>query len=272
MAVLKGEAYIEDVEKLNDGSSHLLLHLDGNNSQRINSKDPNKLKGKYKYRLKRISPLGNWVCTADPNQPNVQLDSHKEQQISQKSKKLVKSVLKNSLEKVSKSNSENSDNSDSQESTNFESKKKATKSSFSDKRNLFENASKTKPSEEINTKLKDLKKSSSVLSAKESDEMQPVEPQSPPKLSKKAKKKKAEEAKLAAEEASKEVNNSKDSEEKDSEKKLGDEGMFYGQPEKSSKKKKKSKEKLKADEIPTSEAPNSVSSMIEKLNKSGNKK
>ncbi|RNA20283.1 hypothetical protein BpHYR1_031899 [Brachionus plicatilis] len=57
--VYRGETYIENVERLPDGTSHLLLRLD-DNSDLIDSSNPNKARGRYKYRLKRIPLPESW--------------------------------------------------------------------------------------------------------------------------------------------------------------------------------------------------------------------
>jgi len=130
---LKGEAYLENVEQLGDGGSHLLLYLDGNNSQLIKSKNPEKLKGKYKYQLKRISKLGNLA-----NSGEVIGDG-------QKSKKLVK---KSGPLKASSNESEEEIRVRNKLSkTGFtpksDEKIKKELSSFNDKRKLFESHSKS---------------------------------------------------------------------------------------------------------------------------------
>ena len=51
---------------MEDGSSHLLLHLHGNSSELIRSKDPKKLKGKYKYRLKKVGLLEGQSSEENP--------------------------------------------------------------------------------------------------------------------------------------------------------------------------------------------------------------
>ena len=135
--VLKGEAYIETVERLHDGSSHLLLHIEGNNSELMDSS----IRGKYRYRLKRIGPLGDWVCVTEEKDT-----------IKSKSKKLIKSVLRNSIEKLNESSSDKSDS--SEESAD---KKKSLPArlpsgrelpSVSEKRKLFENKSQSPKVEE----------------------------------------------------------------------------------------------------------------------------
>jgi hypothetical protein len=52
--VFRGETFIENVERLADGSSHLLLRIDEDNDL-VDAKNPNKTKGKYKYRFKRVN-------------------------------------------------------------------------------------------------------------------------------------------------------------------------------------------------------------------------
>jgi len=132
---LKGVAYLAEVKQLHDGGSHLLLHLDGNNSQLINSKDPDKLKGKYRYRLKRVSPLGNLAYTSE---------GVKQGQQSQKSRKLVRTAG----EKSSPSESEEEARSKkptgkASSPAKLDVKKRADFSSFNDKRKLFESQSKS---------------------------------------------------------------------------------------------------------------------------------
>lgn len=57
--VYKGETYIENVERLPDGTSQLLLRID-ENPDLIDSSNPNKARGRYKYRLKRVPLPENW--------------------------------------------------------------------------------------------------------------------------------------------------------------------------------------------------------------------
>ena len=111
--IFRGEGFIEKVEKLTDGSSNLLLHI-GNDSDLSNASDPSTIKGKYKYRLKRIGggTSNDWnqheqnvketngASKAKQSKPN-KADSNDSQQIlKSKSKEFVQSVLDNSIEKV----------------------------------------------------------------------------------------------------------------------------------------------------------------------------
>jgi hypothetical protein len=66
---LRGETYIENFERLPNGSGHLLLHIDNKKKNELLGDDPDKIKGKYKYRLKRIGPLGDWECSYSSQPP-----------------------------------------------------------------------------------------------------------------------------------------------------------------------------------------------------------
>jgi hypothetical protein len=57
--VYRGETIIENVERLPDGTSHLLLRIDDDNDLIVDAKNPNKIKGKYKYRFKRIGVVSS---------------------------------------------------------------------------------------------------------------------------------------------------------------------------------------------------------------------
>ena len=59
MPVYRGETIIENVERLPDGTSHLLLRIDDDNDLIVDAKNPNKIKGKYKYRFKRIGVVSS---------------------------------------------------------------------------------------------------------------------------------------------------------------------------------------------------------------------
>lgn len=72
--VYKGETYIENVERLPDGTSQLMLRID-ENPDLIDASNPNKARGRYKYRLKRIPLPENWTHqkiseSAETNQLN----------------------------------------------------------------------------------------------------------------------------------------------------------------------------------------------------------
>jgi len=55
--VYRGETFIEDYQRMPDGSAHLLLHID--DTECI---DLSNIKGKYKYKLKRIGGLDDFEC------------------------------------------------------------------------------------------------------------------------------------------------------------------------------------------------------------------
>ena len=55
--VYRGETIIEDYQMMPDGSAHLLLHIDDTECM-----DLNNIKGKYKYKLKRIGGLDDFEC------------------------------------------------------------------------------------------------------------------------------------------------------------------------------------------------------------------
>jgi len=132
--VYKGEGFIEKVEKLNDGSSNLLLHI-GNESDLSNSSDPNIIKGKYKYRLKRIGRANPYDQTTtkdtngSPKAKHIKLNNKnndENQILKSKSKELVASIVDNSINKMKTTSNEKS------------SKLADNLPSVSDKKKLFE--------------------------------------------------------------------------------------------------------------------------------------
>ena len=106
MPIYRGETYIENVERLPDGSSHLLLRIEDDN-ELIDSKNPHKTRGKYKYRFKRIGHFGEWSQTQgikiDPineNRNDENSNTEGESDMSEKGKEIVQSALQTAIETV----------------------------------------------------------------------------------------------------------------------------------------------------------------------------
>lgn len=87
----RGETFIENVERLPDGSSHLLLRIeDGDSNDLIDSSDPTRTCGKYKYRFKRIGAVSDrWPVVTG-----------QEATTSDVSKQIVKSAIEKAIERV----------------------------------------------------------------------------------------------------------------------------------------------------------------------------
>lgn len=141
MSVYRGETIIENVERLPDGTSHLLLRIDDDNDLIVDAKNPNKIKGKYKYRFKRIgvvSSNSNEVAAmALPKKTQTQttinnVDSHVHAPLdsNNKNKLLDKAIIDQVLDQDTSLSSSSSSSSLGNEN------KMPT---FSEKRKLFEN-------------------------------------------------------------------------------------------------------------------------------------
>lgn len=72
----RGETFIENVERLPDGTSHLLLRIDDDN-ELIDSKNPNKARGRYKYRFKRVTVAKN-LENSENNKQSDESDTEQE--------------------------------------------------------------------------------------------------------------------------------------------------------------------------------------------------
>ena len=184
MPIYRGETFIENVERLPDGSSHLLLRIE-DDSELIDSKNLNKAKGKYKYRFKRIGLLNNepTIAThsklAQPTSTQEQVvaiqkktvvdqaagtdsTTESESDLSERSKEIVQMALGNAIEKIKlakdsrktrvptpKSSSPEPMSSSSSVSSSVSPKKESDDAnklpSFNEKRKLFENSSANPP-------------------------------------------------------------------------------------------------------------------------------
>ncbi|CAF0722221.1 unnamed protein product, partial [Brachionus calyciflorus] len=72
--IYRGETYIENVERLPDGTSHLLLRIE-DSPDLIDPTNPNKARGRYKYRLKRIPLPESWSNQQGPETVDTSLQN-----------------------------------------------------------------------------------------------------------------------------------------------------------------------------------------------------
>lgn len=146
--IFKGETYIEDVQRLPDGSSHLLLRIE-DDKELIDVNDPNKTRGKYKYRFKKLGSLNdhdkNRFKSSIQNDTNIKSDSDSD--LSERSKEVVKSVIDNAYKRLNEERESDLDKLnkaleaiDNKNIKNTQIVENPEEFKLSDKRKLFENA------------------------------------------------------------------------------------------------------------------------------------
>ena len=162
MPIYRGETIIENVERLPDGTSHLLLRIDDDN-ELIDTKNLNKVKGKYKYRFKRVGLITNDAIVnvpakdqekkVDDLSTTASEDLSESSDLSEKSKDIAQSAVDYAVETVKhvkedkKSKQKSASMSEQTNSSGDDSMP-----SFNEKRKLFENSAANPPKTSDETK------------------------------------------------------------------------------------------------------------------------
>lgn len=160
--VYRGETFIEKFEKMPDGSAHLLLHIDD-----LECIDLNTIKGKYKYKLKRVGGLN-----LDSLKCQIKTPTNSNAQEKSKIADVIKKFDSGEASTLTKENPLTIDEikplKQQQQQQQIDS---PTNASVSEKRNFFENAANAKNTSPTVTSKKQSTKNDKITSDSSEDEI-----------------------------------------------------------------------------------------------------